>query len=443
MNERQTTYDTLIHGGIIVTVDPDFRIIMDGMIGISGGTIRLIEAKKRGCPFPEAEQKIDAGGGIIMPGLVNTHTHMPMTLFRGLADDLPLHEWLNQYIFPAEAAHINPESVQYGSLLACAEIIRSGTTACCDGYFFEDVVAAAVRESGLRAVLGQGVIDFPAPGVPDPSRNVEKAIEFTDNWQGRVATMQPSIFCHSPYTCSAETLRRAKLAARERGLLFQIHAAETKSEGKQIQKQHRATPIEYLDRLGILDQHTLLVHAIWLSDKDIGIIAERGARVSVTTESEMKLASGIAPLAKLHQAGVAVGLGTDGTASNNDMDLFQEMDITAKLHKVQALDPTAMDAKTVLTMATMGGARALGLAREIGSLEVGKQADIAIIDTQKPHLVPLYNPVSQLVYSVKGSDVRDVMVAGRLLLKNRQLLTLDWPEIVKRVTAISGCIGKG
>ncbi len=436
------TYDTLIHNGTIITVDTDFRIITDGIIGITQGRIERLEARDKKLPLPQSEQAIDAGGGIVMPGLVNTHTHIPMTLFRGLADDIPLHKWLDEYIFPAEATYVSPKSVRYGSLLACAEMICSGTTTCCDGYFFEDVVAGAVGESGLRAILGQGVIDFPAPGVPDPSKNIDKAIEFTQNLLGVSATITPSIFCHSPYTCSAETLQRAKKAAHEIGVLFQIHAAETKSEWEQIKQQHRSTPIEYLDKNGILDPDTLLVHAIWLSDGDIETIALRGAKVSVTTESEMKLASGIAPLKRLLEAGITVGLGTDGSASNNDLDLFQEMDFTAKLHKVNTLEPTVMDAATVLTLATMGGARALGLGQMIGSLEIGKQADIIIIDTQKPHLLPMYNPISQLVYSVSGSDVRDVMVAGKLILKNRELLTLDLKEIFKKIAEISASIAK-
>lgn len=430
------TYDILIHNGTLVTVDSNFSIFAGGAVAVKDGRIARLETGSAGRPLPPAARVIDADGGIIMPGLVNTHTHMPMTLFRGLADDLPLSTWLNAHMFPAEAEHIRPETVRSGTLLACAEMILSGTTTCCDGYFYEGEVAAAVRDSGLRAVLGHGVIDFPAPGVPDPAHNIDTAVEFVRTWQAASPLIRTSIFCHSPYTCSADTLAAAKAAAGVRGVLFQIHVAETRSEYDQIRKAHGTTPVGYLDRLGLLDENTLLVHAVWLDAPDIDTIARRRARVSVTTESEMKLASGIAPLPEMLQAGIPVGLGTDGPASNNDLDLFQEMDVTAKLHKVNTLDPTQMDAATVLKMATIGGAGALGLDREIGSLEIGKQADIIVIDTRRPHLVPMYHPVSHLVYNVRGSDVRDVLVAGRILLENRRLRTLDTADIFARVDEI-------
>lgn len=436
-------YDIVIHNGIVVTMNAGFDVIPDGLIGIKNGKLEQVSAKPAGGALPKAKKTIDASGGIILPGLVNTHTHLPMTLFRGLADDLPLPVWLNEHIFPAEAGYVNPETVRFGALLGCAELILSGTTTCCDGYFLEEHVADAVYQSGLRAVLGHGVIDFPAPGVPDPSRNIHAALEFVERWLGRSPRIKPSVFCHSPYTCSADTLKRAKEAAVAKGVLFQIHVAETKNEFDQALRDHGQTPVEYLDRIGILDSDTLLVHAIWLKDSDIKLITDRKASVSVTTESEMKLASGIAPVPDLIHAGIAVGLGTDGCASNNDQDLFGEMDVTAKLHKVNALDPTVMDAGTVLTMATIGGAKAIGLDKEIGSLEIGKQADVIVIDIRKPHLIPMYNPVSHLVYSAKGSDVRDVIVAGRMILKDRKLLTLDMADIYEKVNAISDRIRKG
>ena len=430
-------FDIVIHNGIIVTMNSGFDVIPDGLIGIKNGKIEQVSPRPTGNALPKANETIDVAGGIILPGLVNTHTHLPMTLFRGLADDLPLPVWLNEHIFPAEASYVNPETVRFGALLGCAELIQSGVTTCCDGYFLETHVADAVHQSGLRAVLGHGVIDFPAPGVPDPSRNILTALKFVEKWLGFSPRINPSVFCHSPYTCSAATMKRAKEAAAAKGVLFQIHVAETKNEFDQTLKDHNGqTPIEYLDRIGILDCDTLLVHAIWLKNSDIKLIADRKASVSVTTESEMKLASGIAPVPDLLKAGIAVGLGTDGCASNNDQDLFGEMDVTAKLHKVNTLDPTVMDAGTVLTMATIGGAKAIGLDKEIGSLEIGKQADIIIIDSRKPHLIPMYNPVSHLVYSVKGSDVRDVIVAGRVILKDRMLLMLDMEEVYDKVDSI-------
>jgi len=426
-------FDIVIHNGTVITMNSNGDIINNGILCTKNDQIAKIESRAHNLPLPEARNAIDAEGGIIMPGLVNTHTHLPMALFRGLADDLPHSKWLNEYIFPAEIKHIHPESVRLGALLSCAEMLLSGTTTCCDGYFFENTVAAAVHEVGMRAVLAQGVIDFPAPGVPNPADNVNNAINFIRKWNGVTSRIIPSIFCHSPYTCSKETLKKSKDAADETGVLFQIHAAETREEHIKIQTKHHATPIKYLDNIGILDQNTLLVHSVWLNDSDIEIIAKRRASVSHNPESNMKLASGIAPVPALLKAGVPVGLGTDSCASNNDLDMFSEMDTAAKLHKVNALDPTLMDAVTVLKMATIWGAKTIGLDKVIGSLEIGKQADVIIIDTRKPHLVPLYNPFSQLVYAVRGSDVRDVMVAGRTLVKDRKLLTIDLESIIRKV----------
>jgi 5-methylthioadenosine/S-adenosylhomocysteine deaminase len=438
-------FDIVIHNGAVVTVNSDFDVIDNGIVCIKGRLIERVEARPNVRPDRSpvrAKEVIDANGGIIMPGLVNTHTHLPMTLFKGLADDLPLDVWLNKYIFPAEKKHINRTSVVQGTLLACAEMILSGTTTCCDGYFYEDAVASAVRKTGMRAVLGQGVIDYPAPGVPDPSENVKHAEAFVEKWQEMTPLILPSIFCHSPYTCSSETLKKAKGVANSNGVLFQIHIAETETERNQIQSAHHTTPIQYLDRLGILDRNTLLVHAIWVNQADIEIMANRGSPVSHNPESNMKLASGIAPAVKFLAAGITTGLGTDGCASNNNLDLFQEMDLAAKLHKVNTLDPTVMDAQTVLKMATINGAKAIGLETQIGSIEPGKEADLIVIDTEKPHLVPIYNPVSHIVYAARGSDVRDVIVAGKILLRDQNLRTINLEETLERVVDISETIKK-
>lgn len=434
-------FDLVVHNGIIVTVNPDFDIIKDGIVCIKDGKLEDVGARDIDLPLPDARNIIDAKSGIIMPGLINTHTHLPMALFRGLADDLPLHVWLNEHIFPAEGKHINPESVRVGTLLACAEMILSGTTTCCDGYFYESCVAEAVCDSGMRAVLGQGVIDFPAPGVPNPSDNIKIAVRFVEKWQDRSSIITPSIFCHSPYTCSEDTLHKAKDLADFRGLLFQTHAAETKTEFDRIQSKHKASPIQYLDRLGVLDQNTLLVHAIWIEDDDIETILKSGANVSHTPESNMKLASGVAPIPELLNAGVTVGLGTDGCSSNNNLDLFQEMDFAAKLHKVNRLDPTVMNAETVLKMGTIEGAKAIGLEKTIGSLEIGKEADLIIIDTHKPHLVPMYNPISHIVYAAIGSDVRDVIISGKIIIRDKRLLTLDLEDILTRANLLGDSIG--
>ena len=432
----------MIHNGTVITMNSDFDIIENGVVCIENDKLVKIESLKSDSPFPDGKTIIDAQGGIILPGLVNTHTHLPMALFRGLADDLPLSVWLNENMFPAESIYITPESVRIGALVSCAEMLLSGTTTCCDGYFYEDHVATAVNETGMRAILGQGVVDFPAPGIADPADNINNAVTFIQNWQNISPLVTPSIFCHSPYTCSKTTLKKAKDAANSKGVLFQIHVAETKDEYIKIQTDHQTTPVNYLDRLGIIDSKTLLVHAVWLDDDDIHTIAARGAGVSHNPESNMKLASGIAPVPSLLKAGITVGLGTDGCASNNNLDLISEMDTAAKLHKVSALDPTLMDAVTVLKMATIQGAKSLGLEGIVGSLETGKKADVIVIDTRKPHLVPVYNPVSHIVYAAQGSDVRDVIVDGRCLVKDRKLLTIDLDNIIEKVIGISENIKK-
>jgi len=435
-------FDLMIYNGTVITMNPAFEIVDNGYVGVKGGAIAAVGSMAEKAPLPTAREPIDAENGLIMPGLVNTHTHMPMTLFRGLADDLPLDTWLHQYIFPAEARHITAANVCWGTRLACAEMLLSGTTAFCGGYFLEDHVAGVVHETGMRAVLGQGVIDYPAPGVPDPRDNVKAAVEFIEKWAPTSPRILPSIFCHSPYTCSRHTLKSAKSAADANGVLFQIHVAETADEAQTIQMETPSSPIRYLADLGILDSNTLLVHAVWVDDPDIGIIKNSGACISHNAESNMKLASGIAPVHKFLKQGITVGLGTDGCASNNDLDLFQEMDIVAKLHKVSTLDPTVMDAETVLKMATIDGARAVGLGRVAGSIEAGKAADLIVIDTHQPHLTPMYHPVSQLVYAARGSDVRHVVVAGTPLVRNRELLTIDVAELLKKMKKLGQEIGE-
>jgi len=443
LTEESTTYDRLVHNGRIVTVNGDFDILDRGWVGITDGRIASVGQLAEGNLLPPALHTTDARDGIVMPGLVNTHTHLPMTLFRGLADDLPLQTWLQEHIFPAETRHINPETVEAGALLGCAEMLLGGTTTCCDGYFLEDVVAEAVQAAGLRGVLGQGVIDFPAPGVPDCSRNIDQALAYVARWQNADPLISPSIFCHSPYTCSAETLQNAKRAADRHGLLFQIHAAETRDECDRIQAEQGVTVIRYLDRLGLLDHNTLLVHGVWMDEEEMELIARRGSRLSHNPQSNMKLAAGIAPIPQAIAAGITVGLGTDGCASNNNLDLFEEMDAAAKLHKVRHLDPTVMDAATVLRMATIEGARAIGLNGEVGSLEVGKQADLIILDGRRASLVPIYNPVSHIVYAAHGGHVRDVVVGGRLLVCEGRLMDMDLEGIMARVNRIADAIRSG
>ncbi len=437
-----TAPDILITNGHIVTLDTALTVIPKGAVAIKGTQIQAIASQEEFLGI-QAGETINANGGIVMPGLVNCHTHLPMTLFRGLADDLPLDRWLNEHMFPAEGKWINPETAFLGSQLACLEMLLSGTTTCCDGYFLEEAVARAVAGSGMRAVLGHGIIDHPAPGVPDPEENVRVASAFAQSHLGKYPLITPSLFCHTPYTCSARTLKAAKERARELGVLFQVHLAEARAERIDSEKEHGLSPVRYLDGLGVLDENTLCVHCVWVDDRDIKIFKDKNVALACCVESNLKLGSGVAPGPAFIKEGLAAGLGTDGCASNNDLDIFGEIRTMALVHKGLTLDPTLMSARDVLLMATKGGARALGLDREIGSLTCGRQADIIIIDTRKPHLTPLYNPVSHLVYTARGSDVRDVIIAGKPIIRDRNILTLDADAIIREVRSLAALIKRG
>jgi 5-methylthioadenosine/S-adenosylhomocysteine deaminase len=436
LDARSADPDIIIEGGILITMADGQIPVNNAKVHIKGERVVRIQDLDDGCEYPEKTEVVDARGCIIMPGLINAHVHTAMTLFRGLADDLPLKEWLFEKIFPAESKVLNPETVYWGSLLGCVEMIASGTTTLVDGYFFQDETVRAVHKAGLRALVAQGIIDFPAPGVPDPEKNLEVAKAFVERWFGYSDLISPGIFCHSPLTCSDKTLKRAMDISRDFSLPLQIHLSETKEEVSEIINRTGRRPVHYLNELGILDAGLIAAHAVHLSDEEIGLLASKGVKIVHVPESNMKLSSGVARVSEMVRKGLTVGLGTDGCASNNNLDLFQEMDSAAKLGKVFTLDPVSMDATTVLKMVTSWGATILGLEKEIGTIEVGKKADIIVIDMRSPHLVPLYNPLSALVYSASGADVKDVIVNGRILLKERTFRTLDPDEIMERVTAI-------
>lgn len=433
-------YDLVIRAGTLVTMNPSGDVLSNALVCVKDGVIERVLTPGSPETSPEAAEIIDASQSIVAPGLVNAHGHAPMTLFRGLADDLALSDWLFNHIFPAEALHINPETARAGTLLAAAEMLLSGTTSCCDGYFCEDAVADAFSESGMRAVAGHGIIDFPAPGAPDPEKVVAEAVRYAENRLGKNPRVTPSLFCHSPYTCSGQTMARAKSHAGRLGILFQTHAAETRSEREESISRHGKSPIAFLAGLGVLDPFTLLVHCVWCDDEDIKIIADTGVKVAVCTSSHMKLASGVAPVAKLLAAGVPVGLGTDGAASSNGLDMFLEMNVTAKLHKVTSLDPTALPARTALRMATAGAAEAIGLGAVTGSIEPGKRADMMILDGARPALNPVYDPVSALVYAASGSCVRHVVIDGKIVVRDGKITTFNLDETLAAVRKISRSI---
>jgi 5-methylthioadenosine/S-adenosylhomocysteine deaminase len=433
---------TLVSDAVLVNPSRPPEVTDRGWLAMEGD--RILALGPTDPPRELAERavaRVDARGGILLPGLVNVHNHAAMALFRGLADDLPLKDWLEKAIFPVEARMVDESFVYWGTLLACAEMIRSGTTAFANAYFFEDQALDAAKASGMRAVAAHGIVDFPAPGCLDPSVNVEQAIAFVNRSWGE-EPVRPGIFCHSPYTCRPETILKAKEVCRVHGVPFFMHVSETRWEVEEIRERYGATPVRHLDRLGVLDRDTVLIHAVWLDEEEMDIIARQEASVGICTESNMKLASGIAPLPELLARGIRVGLGSDGPASNNDLDLFGEMDLTAKLHKVHASNPTALDAGTVLHLATRGGAEALGW-EDVGLLAPGFLADLILVRTDRPHLRPLYHPVSQLVYAARGDDVDTVWVGGRVVMEGGRLLTLDEGEIRTRASGFAARIGSG
>ncbi len=430
--------DHLIHNALVLPLETSSPPIFPGFVAVKGSAIAAVGRGAQPDDLPPAREALDANGGLVLPGLVNTHCHAPMVWFRGLADDLPLEAWLTKKIFPAEAGWLNEDKVYEGTLLAAAEMIRGGITTVADGYFYEHQVRRALDRAGLRAVAAQGLVDFPFPGVPDPKDNLKAAARFLDT-AGEVSDLITSaIFCHSPYTCGPDTLKGAKALTRKARVPFFIHLAETRREVEDLKAQTGLSPAAYLDSLGILDEQTVAVHAVWLNPDDLDILARRGVRVSHCPESNLKLASGCAPIPELLARGVAVGLGTDGAASNNNLDLFGEMSLAARLHKVWQGDPTVLPAQEVVALATRQGARVLGLEDRVGTLAPGKQADLIVVDLDQAHLTPLYDPCSHLVYAAGSADVRHVMVAGRWLMRDRRLLTLDWREIAARARSYAG-----
>ncbi|MDR3556436.1 MAG: amidohydrolase [Syntrophobacteraceae bacterium] len=415
----------LFNADWLVTCDPAMSRCGPGAVAIDDKLIAAAGPSDEIRRLFRGRKEIDLSGYLLMPGLINTHTHAAMSLFRGLADDLPLNKWLVENIFPLENVFLSPDSVYLGTLLAAVEMLKGGTTCFCDGYFFEGSAARACIKAGIRAVLGQGIIDFPSPDAPDPAAAQALAEAFLRDFPTRSGRIHPSLFCHAPYTCSPQTLKRTKELCRANKILFQTHLSETREEVATVIKQYGLRPAMHLDALGVLDELTLCSHAIWLTEEEIRLIANSGAAISHCPESNMKLGSGIASLPELAALGVKIGLGTDGCASNNDLDLFSEAGFAARLHKVFRNDALACPAEMALRMATTGGARALGLQEEIGSIQPGKKADLVALHLDQPHLTPLYDPVSHIVYAARGSDVRFVWVDGRLVVKDRQVLTVN------------------
>ena len=437
----------VIANGIVVTVDGASRVITPGSVAIDGTDIVAVDTAENIRRQFRGRDTIDATGEVIMPGLVNTHTHAPMVLFRGLADDLALEEWLTKYIFPAEAKTVSPDFVRAGTRLAALEMIESGTTTFTDMYYFEEEIAKQTKAAGLRGVLGETVIQFPVADAKTPAEGLARTETFIKAFKGD-ALITPAVAPHAIYTNDSATLKSARELSRKYGVPTLIHAAETQVEAMTAKERGSPTVVSYLESLGFLGPGVLLAHAVWVNDADMALIKMRGVGVSHNPESNMKLASGIAPVKGYLAANVPLGLGTDGAASNNDLDMFEAMRTASFLAKVASSDPTAVSAKTAVRLATLGGARALGMDAQIGSLEPDKRADVIIVGMGATRQQPMYDPISHLVYVTRGDDVQTTIVNGKVLMRNRKVLTLDraailresrmWADRVRAAVAPSG-----
>ena len=428
--------DIIISEGRILTSDETDTVIRDGSLAIHGKTIVAVGTTEEIETHYSGRRIINARDCLVMPGLINAHTHAAMTCFRGLADDMELMDWLNNYIFPAEARNVDPELAYWGSLLACAEMIQSGTTTFCDMYMFEDETAQAARRAGIRCLLGEGIFDFPSANSKTPAEGFAYTRMLIDKWAGD-PLVNIMVEPHALYTCSPSVIKEAKALADEHAIPFAIHLLENQGEARQIEEKFGMKAVPFLKDLGCLDVRFFAFHCVCMDDEDIRIFADHGCKIVHNPESNMKLGSGVAPVTSMLEHGITVGLGTDGCASNNNLDMFEEIGTAARLEKVARLDPTVMSARTVTRMATHDGARVLGMGDITGSLKEGMRADVIIIDLNKPHLTPLYDEYSHIAYAMSGSDVTTVMIDGTIVMEDRRLLTIDIGEAMERVRKIA------
>jgi 5-methylthioadenosine/S-adenosylhomocysteine deaminase len=423
--------DLLVTGGTVVTMDAQHRVIEDGAVAVRAGSIVEVGPRAEIESKFDATQTIDAHGALVMPGLINGHAHAAMSLFRGLADDLALDDWLQKYIFPAEARNDTEDFVAWGTRLGLLEMLRGGITTYADMYYFEDTVARVTKEAGMRGVLGETIIDFPAPD----NKSLEQAFAYSQNylnhWKGDpliIAAVAP----HSIYTCSEKTLQDAAALARRNNAPILIHIAEAPFELEQSRAKHGVTPVGYLERIGVLGPDVVGAHCIWVDQADIATLVRFHVGCIHNPSSNMKTAAGVMPVIEMLAAGEAIGLATDGAASNNNQDLFEEMDLAAKLQKIARGDARALPAWQVVEMATITGARALHLEKSVGSLEAGKKADLILVDTTAPHATPMYDVYSEIVYALKAADVRTVIIEGKIVMQERRMLTLDETAILAK-----------
>ncbi len=430
--DQRTQVDWIVNVGRLVTMDSQMRVLEPGAIAVSGSKILAIDSPEAIRSRYSAKQNIDSPNSVLLPGLINTHTHAAMTLFRGFTDGLSLEDWLHTKIFPAEKAGVTPESVRVGTRLALAEMIRSGTTTYCDMYYFEEIVAEETEKAGMRGVLGQTVIGFPVADAPNANAGLARTEEFFKRFKTS-SLITPAIAPHSTYTLDGTTLVQCRSLANRYELPLVIHLSETRNEVQDVEQRFGKTPIALANSLGLFEGKTIAAHTVHPTHEEIDLLAKHKVGVAHCPQSNMKLGSGVAPVPALLKAGVSVGLGTDGAASNDDLNLFEEIDSAAKLQKVAALSPTAIDAKTVVAMATIGGARALGLDQKIGSIEVGKEGDFVLLGGSRAGLTPQGDLYSFLAYIAKASDVHTVFVAGKILLQDGELTTINEKETIRSV----------
>ncbi len=432
--------DLIVAGNYVVSMDEAGTVYEDGAVAIDDGLILAIGPADEILARYSAVQVLAADNRVVMPGLVNGHSHAAMTLLRGVADDLALMEWLNNYIFPAEVEFVDSEFVRIGTELACWEMIRGGTTTFVDMYYFPDTIAEVVDSCGMRAMISATVIDQRSPDAESASDSVQKGIGFIDRWKDRNSRITPIFGPHANYTLNAEQLQATRRAATELGVSISIHMSESPFELQYSQDTYGMPSIEMFESIGFLEGPTIAAHVVWPTKEEIPILAKRKVGVIHNPTSNMKIASGISPITEMLQAGVRVGLGTDGAASNNDLDLWEEMRLASFLQKVDRMDPTVMSATTVLTMATRGGATAIGLGDAIGSLEVGKRADLIQVAFDDVHHVPTYDVISHLVYVTDEQDVASVVVDGKVLMKEREMLTIDTDRVAAEARALAARI---
>jgi 5-methylthioadenosine/S-adenosylhomocysteine deaminase len=442
LSARQATdVSLIIANGIVITVDGGRRILNPGSVAVNGTQIVAVDTPAAISARYRSANTIDATGKVVMPGLINTHTHAAMVMFRGLGNDLALMDWLQKYIFPAEAKTVTPEFVRVGTRLALLEMIQSGTTTFADMYYFEEEVARVTKAAGMRGVLGQTVIEFPVADAKTPAEALKRTEAFAKEF-AHDELITPSIAPHSVYTLDAKTLTAVSELAKRLMIPIQIHLAETQAEIGLSQERHKMRPVAILDQLNFWAPTTLAAHGVWINDDEVALLKKRDIGVSNNPESNMKLSSGTAPVMKYRKAGVNVGLGTDGAASNNDLDMFEAMRQAAFQQKLVTMDPTAITAAEALEMGTLGGARALGRGQRLGSLEAGKLADIIIVGMSKARQQPLFDPVSQVVYASRGDDVETTIVNGKVLMRDRKVLTMDEAAVLRDARTAADSVRK-